>query len=132
MRLYLYLGGAIAALLLLVGAFLYGVRMGEAREARALQKKIDRIAAANERIAVAAQAVDRAAAERDTERRTIVREITREVPRIIDRPVYRIVCVDADGVRLVQRAVAAANRERDAGGGSAGAAGEVQPAAGDR
>ncbi len=116
MRLYLYLGGAIATLLLIIGAFLYGVNVGEAREARVMQEKIDRIAKATARMVRAAQVIDAAAAARDTERRTTMREIIREVPRLVDRPVYRNVCIDADGVRLVQRAVSAANGERAASG----------------
>lgn len=39
------------------------------------------------------------------------REIRNETIRIIERPAYRAVCVDPDGVGLLDRAAAAANRE---------------------
>ena len=57
----------------------------------------------------AAQANEAAAAEAARRTDTIFREIHREIPTIVDRPVYRNVCVDADGVRALDQAVAAAN-----------------------
>lgn len=40
------------------------------------------------------------------EKRTIYRTVTRQVDRIIDRPVYRNECLDADGLRAVNTALA--------------------------
>lgn len=130
MRLYLWLGGAVIGLLALIGAFFYGQGVGKAKcershlaaQAEANHKRDLQIAAA--------QDADAELAEQDVARETIVREITREVPRIIDRPVYRNVCVDADGVRLIRRAVGAANGGAP-GGGPAGDPGDVRGAAGD-
>jgi hypothetical protein len=51
------------------------------------------------------------AAARETVRQESHREIIREVPRIIDRPVYLNVCLDVDGVGLLDRAVSVANGE---------------------
>ena len=106
---WLRLGSAIGALLLVVGAFFYGRHVGytecdndHLKAAAAAQEK-------REKQIGQAQAGDAKAAEADVQRETIVREITREVPKVIDRPVYRNVCVDADGVRLIERAVEAAN-----------------------
>ena len=73
---------------------------------------------------VEAQDQDAQAVARDIERETIVREITREIPKIIDRPVCRNVCFDADGVRLLERAVIAAN---GGGASSSGADGGAAP-----
>lgn len=116
---WLRIGSAVGALLLLVGAFFYGRHVGytecdndHLRAAAAAQEK-------REKQIGQAQASDAKAAEADVARQTIVREITREVPKIVDRPVYRNVCVDADGVRLIGRAVEAANG-RAAGGRSPG------------
>lgn len=44
--------------------------------------------------------------------RTEVRTIIQEVPRVVEKPVYRNVCVDDAGLRLIGRAV------RGAGGAS--------------
>ncbi|MFC4256678.1 hypothetical protein GRI97_15865 [Altererythrobacter xixiisoli] len=67
------------------------------REQRALQAKID---AATARYQSAEYA-----------RQGNVREIYRESQSIVERPVYRNVCIDADGVSLLDRAAAAANGE---------------------
>lgn len=109
MRLYLWLGAALATLALIIGAFFYGVSTGKARERVAVQKQIDRAAKAARKAADDAQVIQERAAAQDVQRQTIVREIVREVPKIVDRPVYRNVCVDADGVGLLRRSVAAAN-----------------------
>lgn len=37
-----------------------------------------------------------------------VQVITREVERVVEKPVYRNVCLDADGLRLVGQAIGAA------------------------
>ncbi|MBF0270307.1 MAG: hypothetical protein HQL44_17135 [Alphaproteobacteria bacterium] len=50
------------------------------------------------------------------QRRIVYRDITREVDKIVERPVYRADCLDADGLRLVNRALAgqaAAARQPD-------------------
>ena len=128
---YLRLGAAVGALLLLMGAFFFG------RHAGYTECENDRLKAAaaaqeqREEQIGQAQANDAKAAEADVQRQTIVREITREVPRIIDRPVYRNVCVDADGVRLIGRAVEAANGGAPAGRSASDAA-AVPEAAGRR
>lgn len=126
---YLRLGLAIGVLLALIGSFFYGQRVGKQRceAAYAAAAAADR--KKREAQIVTAQEQDTAAAVANVQRETVVREITREVPKIIDRPVYRNVCVDADGVRLIERAVDAANGRGAPGGGTAGAAGGVQPAA---
>lgn len=112
---YTRIAAAVGALLLVVGAFFYGRHVGytecendRLKAAAAAQEK-------REKQIGQAQAGDAKAAEADVQRETIVREITREVPKVIDRPVYRNVCIDADGVRLIGRAVEAAN-----GGAAAG------------
>ncbi|MEG3182131.1 hypothetical protein [Sphingomonas sp. LT1P40] len=50
-----------------------------------------------------------AAVAQQSQRQSNVREIYRESHTITERPVYRNVCVDADGVQLLVRSAAAAN-----------------------
>lgn len=125
---WLRIGFAVGALLLVVGAFFFGRHVGytecdndHLKAAAAAQEK-------REKQISQAQAGDAKAAEADVQRETIVREITREVPKVIDRPVYRNVCVDADGVRLIARAVEAANGGAP-GGRSAGEPADLLEAA---
>jgi len=128
---YARIAAGLGALLLIAGVFFYGRHVGY------MECENDRLKAAaaaqekREEQIGQAQANDAKAAEADVQRETIVREITREVPRIIDRPVYRNVCVDADGVRLIGRAVEAANGGAPARR-SAGDAAGVPEAAGSR
>ncbi|ARS27603.1 hypothetical protein [Sphingomonas sp. KC8] len=70
-----------------------------------------------------------ASAERETQRQGDVREIYRETEKIIERPVYSARCIDADGVRLLERAAALGNGEGVTA--PAGGAGEAAPAAHD-
>lgn len=106
---WLRIGAALGALALIAGAFFYGRHVGydecDAAHLKAAAVAQDK----REKQIGQAQTGDAKAAEADVQRETIVREITREVPKVIDHPVYRNVCVDADGVRLIARAVEAAN-----------------------
>jgi len=128
---YLRLGLAIGVLLALIGTFFYGQHVGKQRCEAAYAKAAEADRKKRETQIAAAQEQDTAGAVANVQRETVVREITREVPKIIDRPVYRNVCVDADGVRLIDRAVDAANGRGAPGGGTAGAARGVQSPAGD-
>lgn len=116
---YLRLGLGIGVLLALIGAFFYGQHVGAQRCEAAHLKAAAVTQEKREKQIGQAQTQDAKAAEADVQRETIVREITREVPKVIDRPVYRNVCIDADGVRLIGRAVEAANGGTP-GGRSAG------------
>jgi hypothetical protein len=122
------LRAALAAgfLAALIAAYFYGVGVGkdsrDADNAAEIARQDEKILVQQERIG----ALGEKAATREIERHTTVREINRDVPTIIDRPVYGNVCVDADGVRLLDRAQAAANGE-----GGPGAAGGPARAAGD-
>lgn len=109
LRLWGLIGGAVALLALVAGAYFEGKRAGGNAMARQVQARIDRQAEAQRRIDRAAQAVDRELAAADTARRDEVRRIYVEVPRVVERPVYGSVWADADGVQLLRRGVAAAN-----------------------
>ncbi|MDC7675382.1 hypothetical protein [Asticcacaulis machinosus] len=53
--------------------------------------------------------LSRDAAIAETQRQTAVKEIHRETQRIIERPVYRTVCIDTDGLRILDQAADIAN-----------------------
>lgn len=126
---YIRLGIGIGVLLALIGAFFYGQSVGENRcEARHL-KAAAAVQEKREKQIGQAQTNDAKAAEKDVARETTVREITRETTKVIERPVYRNVCADADGVRLLERSVEAANGG-ETGGRLAGSAAEVRAAPG--
>ncbi len=124
------LGGAVAALLLAIAAYFHGVEVGVDKQRSAdlaanLKDEKDQ-----RRRLEAGQRDDDSAARAAVARETTVREITREVPKIIDRTVYRNVCIDADGVRLIRRGVEAANGEQPSGGRPAGDPGEIRDTTG--
>lgn len=76
----------------------------------AAQARADRAAATAERELQAVR--DRLVRENrdaETHRQSNVREIYRETQKIVDRPVYRNVCIDSDGVRLLDQGVENAN-----------------------
>lgn len=78
----------------------YAVAIAKAQDAmRKAQGAMDRVAETGARAALAQQ--------QET------RNIYHETMRIIERPVYRAVCVDADGVGLLDRAAGNANRTPD-------------------
>lgn len=106
---YLRLGIAVGVLLALIGAFFYGTSVGKAKCQNAYAAAAAKAAKKADGNLETAQQNDAAAVEAEIQRETVVREIVREVPKIIDRPVYRNVCVDADGVQLIRRAVDTAN-----------------------
>lgn len=119
---HLALAGALAACIAGIASFAYGVHVGTAQE-QAAQLRETRAADA-ERLKLQGQ-IDAStmraqAAEQD--RQGAVREIYHESQKIIERPVYRNLCIDADGVGLLDRAAATANGERSsASAGDAGA-----------
>lgn len=119
-----------SALTTIVG-FAGGVTVGRAMCQNGYFKAAQKAEAKHAAVVTSAQALDQQAADREVGRQTIVREIVREVPKLVDRPVYRNVCVDADGVQLLQRAVDAANGGQTLSG-AAGAAADLRTTTGSR
>lgn len=124
---HIALGGALMAVIAGVGGFAYGTRVGTAME-QAAQARAD---AATAKIRRELQGQIDASATRHQSaeygRQDQVREIYRETHNIIQRPVYSSVCVDADGVRLLDRAAATANG--DGLGPAAGGTGDAADSA---
>lgn len=106
---YLYLGGALAVLLALAGAYAYGRSDGAQIEQAAQARAARAVLAERDRRATEVAVVDAAGANAEIDRQTTVRETRHDVERIIERPVYRSVCTDADSVPVLDRATAAAN-----------------------
>lgn len=108
---HLALAGALIACLTGIGGFAYGTRVGVAQEQAAGKRASDAAEAERQRLQhqIDASAKQHQAAEYT--RQTNVREIYHESEKVIDRPVYHNVCVDADGVRLLDRAATIANGE---------------------
>jgi hypothetical protein len=106
---HIALAGALAACLAGGTGYLHGMNVGEAREQAAQAREDKAIAAATRKLQGQLDAAGEQHAAAETARQGQVREIVRESKTIVERPVYRNVCVDADGVRLLDRAAAVAN-----------------------
>jgi hypothetical protein len=106
---HLALAGALAACVSGIGGFFYGTRVGVAQE-QAAQRRADNAAEAMRRkLQGRIDASTERAQAAEYARQSGVREIYHESQKVIERPVYRNVCIDADGVRLLDRAAAIAN-----------------------
>lgn len=127
MKPWIYLLGAVALAASVGGAYAAGRGDGSAIE-RDKQASIERATAKvrEERDALLDQ-LGAVAAAREDQRQGNMRELRYETHKIIEKPVYRNVCVDADGVRLLDRAAAIANGEDP--GGVPDRAGEAAAAA---
>jgi hypothetical protein len=84
-------------------------------------REAERLEAQREATRFNTKAADTASASHEADRveiRTEFVTITQEVERVVEKPVYRNVCIDADGLRQLERAI----------GGPARAASEPAPA----
>lgn len=99
---YVYL--AIA----LLSAALSGAGVWEVQNWRYASIEKDRIEQAAKEAARKLDKIDTAAVghEKDKTRiRTVFRTITKEVAHVVEKPVYRNVCLDADGLRVLSTAI---------------------------
>ena len=123
-RSHLALAAALAACLTGAAGFAYGLSVGAAQE-QAAQRRAD---AARDAERAKLQGQIDASTKRhqsaEYRRQNNVRTIYHDSQKIIDRPVYRTLCVDADGVGLLDRAAATAN-----GDDIWGLAGDTRPIA---
>jgi hypothetical protein len=98
--------GLVCALLALAGAFRLGARYEQGRQAERDNKQFGELQLKYEG---AFDENNRIAAELETaraERQIVYRDITKNVIRYIDRPVYHTACLDADGLRDANAALA--------------------------
>jgi hypothetical protein len=108
-RSHLALVGALAACLAGIGGFAYGTRVGVAQEQAAQKRADDAADAEREKLQGQIDAGAQAHQSSEYARQANVREIYHDTQKIIERPVYRNVCIDADGVGLLDRAADVAN-----------------------
>lgn len=108
---HLAMAAALAACASGIGGFFYGTSMGRAAEVAAQKRADDAADAVRQQLQGQIDAAAIAAQNKEYQRQASVREIHNETIKIIDRPVYRNVCIDADGVRLLDHAAATANGE---------------------
>lgn len=106
MMAYLGLIKAAAAVLVAIALFGYGVVVGEGR----VQTRWDKVKVAQALVdAKAADHMNDIAAQLETaknERQIVTKTITKRVIELVDRPVYRNVCLDDDGLQLINAALA--------------------------
>lgn len=106
-----YAGAGALALAALagLGGYAHGVDVGSQRERAATFEQVNKANEARDRLRVQIEQAAIRHMEADQNRQSTQREIVRESVKIVDRPVYRNVCIDGDGVRLLDRAADAAN-----------------------
>lgn len=127
LRPYLTLIGAIVAVALLATAYIAGRRDGRAI-ADSKQAAVERaVKAEREKREAVVATGETAGAAKETDRQEKVREVYRETNTVTERPVYRNICIDGDGLRLIEHATAIANGDNS--GEPAHPTGEPAPAA---
>ena len=108
---HLAMAAALAACAAGMGGYVHGLGVGHAQE-QAAQKRVDDARDAERRkLQGQIDAATERAQAAEIARQSNVREIYHESQKVVERPVYRNVCVDADGVGLLDRAAAIANGE---------------------
>jgi uncharacterized protein (DUF58 family) len=125
---YFAIAGGVALLAVAGGSFVKGEQYANARHDQAQLGQLVQALADRDAKQKTIDALETKNSQLERDRQTVVRSITREIPTIITRPVYRNVCVDSDGVRLLDRAQGAANG--DPGGHPGAPAGQAGPGAG--
>lgn len=108
---HLAMAAALAACAAGMGGFVYGTGVGVAQEQAAQKRADDAREAERKRLQGLIDASSEAAQAKEYARQGSVREIYHESQKVIERPIYRTVCVDVDGVGLLDRAAATANSE---------------------
>ena len=108
---HLAMAAALAACTAGIGGFFYGTSVGVAQEQAAQKRADDAADAKTKKLQGQLDASSEAAQANEYARQGSVREIYHESQKVIERPVYRNLCVDADGVGLLDRAAATANSE---------------------
>lgn len=123
-------GSLLLAVVAGFGGYSHGLGVGRDRAEAEQRKAVDRANAERDRLRTQIENAALLHLQADQQRQTINREIVRESSQIVERPVYRTQCVDADGVRLLDRAAAAANGHSGAPAGAATGAAQGAPVGG--
>ncbi|CAM8673026.1 hypothetical protein [Sphingobium sp.] len=108
---HIAMAGALAACAAGIGGYVHGVGVGVAQE-QAAQRRVDAQAdKARQQLQSQIDASSERHQSTEQARQVDVREIHHESQKVIERPIYRNVCVDADGIGLLDRAAATANAD---------------------
>lgn len=102
MRIYVYLAAAALILGAFGATYLYG-RSAGADSVRLEWEEANQVQRARE-AATAAEAAERLEGSREKER-VVFQTVTKVVDKLVDRPVYRNVCLDPDGLRVARCAI---------------------------
>lgn len=92
-----------------LGGFAYGNAVGRTAEIAAQKRVNDVREAARQQLQSQIDASATVAQAEEYRRQKSVREINRDTAQILEKPVYRNICIDDDGIRLLDRARTAAN-----------------------
>lgn len=103
------MAAALAACASGIGGFVYGTGVGRNAEVASQRRAQDAAEAVRKKLQGQIDAAAIRSQNKEYQRQQSVREITHETLKIIDRPVYRNICIDADGVRLLDHAATVAN-----------------------
>jgi hypothetical protein len=106
---YIMIGGGLLFVAAIGSAYLKGDSVGANRVIARDAKAMANATKAMNRAQGVIEDIASAAAPKETARQDIVREIYHEATTIMQRPAMQLPCLDPDGVRLVDRAVANAN-----------------------
>lgn len=104
------LGGGLIFVASVTGAFFYGRSTGIDHQLAINAKVMSKASAAIEKGRKAIDVLNGRVTEARNAQTTESDTIRHDAAPIILRPIYRTPCIDADGVRLLDRAVANANR----------------------
>lgn len=108
---HVILAGALTTCAAGIGGFFYGTNVGAAQEQAAQKRADDAARAERDKLQGQIDASTERSQAAEYARQSNVREIYHESQKVIERPVYRNVCIDADGVSLLDRAASVANGE---------------------
>lgn len=125
---HVILAGALTASAAGIGGFFYGTRVGAAQEQAAQKRADDAARAERDKLQGQIDASTERSQAAEYARQSNVREIYHESQKVVERPVYHNVCIDVDGVGLLDRAADVANG-KSVGLAAGAAAGTVQGAA---
>lgn len=95
----------LAALVILAAGFAAGWHVQAWRWEAADAKRIEAEAEAKREHDRVAASASQTFEDKREQIRTQIQTITREVEHVVEKPVYRNVCLDPDGLRLIGRAI---------------------------
>jgi hypothetical protein len=138
MNIYAMIAVVVGAVSVVAGAGYDGYKHGHKNGANAVQvqwdsAKAEQIAEAQKEVNAVQARLTQASADLEkarNEKEIVYRNITRTVTKLVDRPVYRNVCLDDDGLRNINAALAGTAADPAADPGKSASAVPAADAAG--